>query len=141
MFIKNCFLKYWSVSILFDLLSCKKSSATPYKIRKKILLKLRVRVSKETEFCADFKNVQKSRVWQKGKKLLQKNWVFRDLENLAKKRKILSLCKSSTHFWNQRKIALLLIPFAPNFKEFFKNSLKGWCYFLEVKRSNKITTF
>ncbi len=72
MFIKNRFLKYWSVSILFDLLSCKKSSATPYKIRKKILSKLRVRVSKETEFCADFKNVLKSRVWQKRKNLLQK---------------------------------------------------------------------
>jgi hypothetical protein len=31
------------------------------------------RVSKEAEFRADFKNVQKSRVWQKGKKILQKN--------------------------------------------------------------------
>jgi hypothetical protein len=30
------------------------------------------RVSKEAEFCADFKNVQMSRVWQKGKKFYRK---------------------------------------------------------------------
>jgi hypothetical protein len=30
------------------------------------------RVSKEAEFCADFKNVQKSRVWQKGKNFYRK---------------------------------------------------------------------
>jgi hypothetical protein len=42
------------------------------------------RVSKEAEFCADIKNVQKSRVWQKGKNFLQKNRIFRDLENFAK---------------------------------------------------------
>ncbi len=28
---------------------------------------------KRSGFCADFKNVQKSRVWQKGKNLLLKN--------------------------------------------------------------------
>jgi hypothetical protein len=39
---------------------------------KKFLQNLAYRVSKEAEFCADFKNVQKSRVWQKGKKVLQK---------------------------------------------------------------------
>jgi hypothetical protein len=43
-----------------------------------------VQVSKEAKFCADFKNVEKSRVWQKGKKFLQKNLIFRDLENFAK---------------------------------------------------------
>jgi hypothetical protein len=31
--------------------------------------------------CADFKTMQKSRVWQKGKQILQKNL---DLENFAK---------------------------------------------------------
>jgi hypothetical protein len=36
---------------------------------------------KEAEFCADFKNMQKSRVWQKGNIFLQKNWIFKDLEN------------------------------------------------------------
>jgi hypothetical protein len=29
-------------------------------------------VSKEAEFCADFKNVQMSRVWQKSKKIYKK---------------------------------------------------------------------
>jgi hypothetical protein len=42
------------------------------------------RVSKEAEFCADLKNVEKSGVWQKGKKFLLKNLIFRDMENLAK---------------------------------------------------------
>jgi hypothetical protein len=29
-----------------------------------------------TEFCADFKNVQKSQVWQKGKKILYRKTDF-----------------------------------------------------------------
>jgi hypothetical protein len=45
------------------------------------------RVSKEAEFCSDFKNVQKSRVWQKGKKnFTKKTRIFRDLENFGKNR-------------------------------------------------------
>jgi hypothetical protein len=44
------------------------------------------RVLKEAEFCADFKNVHKSLVWQKGKKNLQKNGIFKNLENFAKNR-------------------------------------------------------
>ncbi len=39
--------------------------------------------------------------------------------------------KRSTHFFNQRKILLLLIPFAPNFEEIF---LK-YALFLEMKKS------
>jgi hypothetical protein len=34
------------------------------------------RGSKEAEFCADFKNVQKSRVWQKGKKFFYRKTEF-----------------------------------------------------------------
>jgi hypothetical protein len=41
-------------------------------LKKKLLRNGACRVSKEAEFCADFKNVQKSRVWQKGKNFLQK---------------------------------------------------------------------
>jgi hypothetical protein len=114
-------LKYWRVSIL----ALEKSSTAPNKSWKKCPQNWLYRVSKEAEICADFKNVQKSQVWQKGKKILQKKWSFRDLQNLAKKRfsekKSLetSWCKSSTHFLNQRKIPLFLIPFAPNFEEIF----------------------
>ncbi len=135
------------VSILFDLLSFKKSSSAPYKSWKKFLQNWPSRVSKEAEFCADFKNVQKSRVWQKGKKCLQKNWIFRDLENFAKNRFSeknslgTSWRKSSTHFWNQHKIPLLLIPCTPNFKEiFFSTLIRDGAVFLEVKSSNKIET-
>jgi hypothetical protein len=55
-------------------------------LKKKFLRNWPCRVSKEAEFCADFKNVEKSQVWQKGKKFLQKNLIFRDLENFAKNR-------------------------------------------------------
>ncbi len=50
--IKKRFLKYWTVSILFDLSYFEKSS----------------------EFCADFKNVQKFWVWQKEKSFPRKTW-------------------------------------------------------------------
>jgi hypothetical protein len=36
-------------------------------LKEKFLLNWACRVSKEAEFCADLKNVQKSQVWQKGK--------------------------------------------------------------------------
>jgi hypothetical protein len=39
---------------------------------KKFLQNWACRVSKEAEFCADFKNVLKSRVWQKGKLFYRK---------------------------------------------------------------------
>jgi hypothetical protein len=42
-------------------------------VDKKFLRNWAYRVSKEAEFCADFKNVQMTRVWQKGKTFLQKN--------------------------------------------------------------------
>jgi hypothetical protein len=56
------------------------------RVEKKFLQNWAYRVSKEAEFYADFKNVQKSCVWQKGKKILQKNGIFRDLENFAENR-------------------------------------------------------
>ncbi len=43
------------------------------RVEKKFLQNWACRVSKEAEFCADFKNVQKSQVWQKGKNLLLTN--------------------------------------------------------------------
>jgi hypothetical protein len=58
------------VSILFDLLSSEKPLL---RVEKKFLQNWVHRVSKEAEFCADFKNVQKSCVWQKGKTILHKS--------------------------------------------------------------------
>jgi hypothetical protein len=43
------------------------------RVEKKFLRNWAHRVSKEAEFCADFKNVQKIQVWQKGKNFVQKN--------------------------------------------------------------------
>jgi hypothetical protein len=39
---------------------------------------------KKAEFCADFKNVQKSRVWQKGKNLYRKTEFLRNWTILQK---------------------------------------------------------
>ncbi len=140
---------FWNIEWFLSYLTFyppKKVILSLMRAEKKILQNWAYRVSKEAEFCADFKTVQKSRVWQKEKKFFQKKWIFKDLENLAKnhfsEKKSLgtSWRKSSSHFWNQRKIPLLLIPFAPNSKKFFSNSYKGWCCFFKVKSSNKIET-
>jgi hypothetical protein len=45
------------VSILFDLLTSKKTAPSLIKVEKKFLQNLAQRISKEAEFCADFKNV------------------------------------------------------------------------------------
>jgi hypothetical protein len=66
--------------------SSKKVAPPLIRVEKKFLRNWPCRVSKEAEFGADFTNVKKSRVWQKGKKILQKNLIFRDLENFAKNR-------------------------------------------------------
>ncbi len=70
------FLKYWTVSILFDLLSSEKSSTAPFKRGKKIRKNWVYRVSKKAEFWADFKNVQKSRLWQTGEKNFTEKLTF-----------------------------------------------------------------
>jgi hypothetical protein len=50
-----------------------KKVAPPLKrVEKKFLRNWAYRVSKEAEFSADFKNVKKSCVWQKGKKCTEK---------------------------------------------------------------------
>jgi hypothetical protein len=50
-----------------------KKVATPQiRVEKKFLQNWACRVSKEAAFWADFKNVQKSRVWQKGKNFYRK---------------------------------------------------------------------
>ncbi len=109
----------------------RKSSTNPYKSWKKISFKLGVQgYQKKWNFALISKM---SWVWQK-RKNLQKNWLFRDLGSFKKKMSAkksfeTSWHQSSTHFKNQRKILLLLIPFAYNFEETFSNSYKGWCYF------------
>ncbi len=57
--------------------------------------------------------MQKSRVWQKGKKCLQKNCILKGLENFAKNR--FSEKKNLWELLDARvlHIPLLLIPFAP----------------------------
>jgi hypothetical protein len=75
-------------------------------LKKKFLQNWAYRVSKEAEFCADFKNVQKSCVWKNRKKITEKlNFLRKNLWELLDAR-VLHI------FLNQCKIPFLLIPFA-----------------------------
>ncbi len=66
---------------------------------------------KKAEFCADFKNVQKSRVWQKGKNCLSAQ--------------------------NSASFDTLCVQFQRNL---FSTLIRDGAVFLEDKRSNKIET-
>ena len=80
---------FWNIEQFLSYLTfypLKKVGPPLIRVEKNCLQNWAYRVSKEAEFYADFKNVQKSCVWQKGGKNLQKNWIFRDLENFAKNR-------------------------------------------------------
>jgi hypothetical protein len=141
LFIKSVF---WNIERFLSYLTfypLKKVAPPLIRVLKKFLRNWVCRVTKEAEFCTDFKNVQKSRVWQNGKKFFQKNLFLGTWKIL---RKILGTSywhKSSTHFWNQLKILLLLIPCTPNFEEiFFSTFIRDGAVFLEVKSSNKIET-
>ncbi len=145
-------MKYWTVSILFelltfkkiapslilfDLLSFEKSSAAPYKSWKKISSKLAVQGIKRSGILCWFQKCGEVSSLANGKKFVRKNVIFRDLVNLANNRfsenKSLgtSWRKSSTRFWNQRKISLFLHAARPISKKFFFNSYKGRCCFFE----------
>jgi hypothetical protein len=62
----------------------KKVALPLIRVHKKFLRNWAYRVSKEAEFCADLKNVQKSRVWQKGKKFYRKTEFFGTWKMLKK---------------------------------------------------------
>jgi len=81
---KICFLKYWTVSIIFNLLSLGKSSAAPYKSWKKISSKLAVHGIKRRGILRWSQKFGEVSSLAKGKNILHKNLIFRDLENFAK---------------------------------------------------------
>ena len=130
---KKAFFKILNGFYLIWPFNSKKNSTIPYKSWKKFLQSCTQKVSKEAEFCADFKNVQKSRVWQEGK-LFFLNWIFRDLENFAKNH--FSEKKSLGNSWRKRHIFEISAKFRffwyplLNFEEIFFNSYKGRsCFF------------
>ncbi len=147
-----CFLCFWFgldilrlvyKKVLFEILngfylilplSFEKSSAAPY------------RGWKKAEFCADFKNVQKSRVWQKRKNFLQKNWFFGTWNILQK---IVFLRKNLWQLLGARVLHIFEIsakfrffwyPAHPISKKFFSTLIRDSAVFLKVKSSNKIET-
>jgi hypothetical protein len=119
----------------------KKVAPSIVRVEKKILRNRPCRVSKEAGFCADFKNVHKSWVWQKGKQNLQKNWIFRDWENFAKN--CFSEKKSLQVFYTFLKSAQNSASFDTlhaQFRKKFSTLIRDGAVFLEVKSSNKIET-
>jgi hypothetical protein len=89
------------------------------RVEKKFLQNWAYRVSKKAEFFADFKHVQKSQVWQKGKNFLQKNRIMQYIVFLRK------------NLWEplDAKVAEFLYPLRPILKKFFFNSYMGRCSF------------
>ncbi len=95
------------------------------KVEKKFLQNSPKRISKSCGILHWFQKCAEVLSLAKGKKINRKT----DFLGTEKKSSGTSWCKSSTHFWNQRKILLLLIAFAPTFEEIFFNSYKGGAFF------------
>ncbi len=112
---KKCFLKYGTVSILLDLLSPKNLGLPLIRVEKKFLQNWAYRV------------------WNK--KFLQKNWIFRDLENCAKigflRKNLWELLDARVlHIFEiSAKFRFFWYPLHPILKNFLKNSYKGRCCF------------
>ncbi len=123
-------MRYWTVSILFDLLSSEKSSAAPYKSWKKISSKFDVQSIKRSGILRWFKKCAEVSSLEKGKIFLQKTWIFRDLENFAKN------CFSEKNLWElldarvlhifeiSEKFCFFWYPLHPISKKFF-STLSG----------------
>ncbi len=119
----------------------KKVAPPLIRVQNKFLRNWAYRVSKEAEFCADFKNVQKSGVWQKGKKYYRKTEFFGTWKILQK---IVFLRKNLRELLDARvvhifeisaKFRFFLYPLRPILKKFFLNSYKGrdGVFFLSLK--------
>ncbi len=138
---------FWNIERFLSYLTfypSKKTAPPLIRVEKKFLQNWPCRVSKEAEFCADFKIVQKYRVWQKGKKFWQKKWIFWDF------------CKKS-FFWekifgnfltqefytflnsaqNSASFNTLHTQFRRNF---FSTLIRDGAVFSKDKSSNKIET-
>ncbi len=87
---KKCFLKYCTVSILFDLLSSEKSSTAPYKSWKK-LFKIVHKGYQRSGISLWFKKCAEVLSLSKGEKIFAEKLIF-------------PASKRSTHFLNQRQI-------------------------------------
>ncbi len=111
--LKKRFFKYWKVTILFDLFTSKKIAPSLISWISFSKLGALHMVSKEGGIL---------RWFQKCIDLLRqevlKDFFLKCLKNqFYCKNFPFAKLETSTHFWNQRKISLLLIPFADYFEE------------------------
>jgi hypothetical protein len=73
-----------SFYLIWPFIPWKKVGPPLTRVEKKMSSKWVYRVSKEAELCADFKNVQKSWVWQKEKKIFTEKLNFFGLGKFCK---------------------------------------------------------
>ncbi len=131
LFYKKRFLKYWTVSILFNLLSSEKSSASHYKSCEKISLKLGVQGIKRSGILRWFQKCAEVSSLAKGEKFYRKTefletWKIFSVKNLWEllDARVLPILKSAQ---NSASFDTLCAQF---WRNFFFNSFKGrCCYF------------
>ena len=109
------------------------------RVEKKFLQNWPCRVSKEAEFCADFKNVQKSWVWQKGKNFYLKTEFLRTWKILQK---MVFLRKNLWELLDARVLHIFEIsakfrffwyPLCPVLKKFFSTLIRDSAIFWKLK--------
>ncbi len=140
---------FWNIERFLSYLTFytpKKVALPLIRVEKKCLRNRAYRVSKEAEFCADFKNRLKSRVCQKEKKNYRKTEILGTWKILQK---IVFLRKNLWDILDARvlhifeisaKFRLFSYPLCPIWRNFFSTLLRDGAVFLEVKRSKKIET-
>ncbi len=140
-------MKYWTVSILFDHLSFKKSSTAPNKCWKKISSKLAVQGIKRSRILRWFQKSGEVSSLAKGRKNFDGKTLFLGTWKILQKivfweqffgnfltQEFYTFLKSAQ---NSASFDTLHGPFRRNF---FQLLLRDGAVFLEVKSSNKIET-
>jgi hypothetical protein len=133
---KKVFLKYWTVSILFDLSSLEKSSPNPHKMWKKISSKLGVQGIKRSGILHWFKKSAEVTSLAKGKTFFSRKTEYFGTWKILPK--IVSLRKNLGELLDARVLHIFKIrtkfhffwyPARPISKNFFFNCYKGRCSF------------
>ncbi len=129
---KKRFLKYWSVSILFELITSKKTAPSL------ISSKLAVQGIKRSGILHWFKKCVELLLQEVPKDFFPEKQFFAKFSKSLKIKFSVKFfypfakLETSPLFLNQRKIVLLLIPCTANFEEFFFSTLiRGGATFFE----------
>jgi hypothetical protein len=108
-----------------------KNSTVPYKSWKKISSKLGAKGIKRSgilrwfQKCVEFSHQEVPKDFFSEKRFIAKFYNSLKIQFFCKKIFPLAKLKTSAHFWNQRKIPLLLIPCTANFGKKFPTLIRG----------------